>query len=96
MRNLGPVSERQLREIGIDSPAALRRLGAVAAYWRLKHRFPREVTLVMLYALEGALRDLHWNRLPADMKERLRAEVAALLPSPETRPIRRRRTIPCV
>ncbi len=92
MRNLGPVSERQLREIGIEGPAALERLGAVAAYRRLKHRFPREVTLVMLYALEGALRDLHWNRLPPGLKERLRQEAAALPPSPGTRPKRRRTT----
>jgi hypothetical protein len=56
--------------------AALRRLGALAAYRRLKHAFPRQVSLVMLYALEGALRDCHWNHLPPAVKERLKAAAA--------------------
>jgi DNA transformation protein len=73
LKNIGPVTVRQLREVGIESEAALRRLGAFDAYRRLKHAFPREVSLVMLYALEGALRGCHWNRLPAGVKEKLRA-----------------------
>lgn len=77
LKNIGPASARQLREVGIDSAAALRRIGAVDAYRRLKHAFPREVTLVMLYALEGALRDCHWNRLPPGVSERLRAAASA-------------------
>jgi TfoX C-terminal domain len=71
LKNIGPVTVRQLREVGIESEAALRRLGAFDAYRRLKHAFPREVSLVMLYALEGALRGCHWNRLPAGVKEKL-------------------------
>ena len=89
MLNLGPVSERQLREVGIATPAALRRVGALAAYRRLKHRFPREINLVCLYALEGALRDRHWNRLPADLKQWLE-EAAGRVPqeTPDGRPRR--------
>lgn len=77
LKNIGPASVRQLREVGIEDAAALRKLGALAAYRRLKHAFPREVSLVMLYALEGALRDCHWNRLPPGVKERLRAAAKA-------------------
>ena len=77
LKNIGPASVRQLREVGIEDAAALRRLGAVAAYRRLKHAFPREVSLVMLYALEGALRGCHWNRLPPGIKEKLQAAVRA-------------------
>ena len=73
LKNIGPASVRQLREVGITTPAALRRMGAVAAYRRLKHAFPREVSLVMLYALEGAIRGCHWNRLPPGVKESLQA-----------------------
>ncbi|WP_119303599.1 TfoX/Sxy family protein [Dongia deserti] len=73
LKNIGPASIRQLREVGIEDAATLRKLGALAVYRRLKHAFPREVSLVMLYALEGALRDCHWNRLPAGVKERLQA-----------------------
>ena len=77
LKNIGPASIRQLREVGIDDTAALRKLGALAAYRRLKHAFPREVSLLMLYALEGALRDCHWNRLPPGVKERLQAAAKA-------------------
>ncbi|HEY1382046.1 MAG TPA: TfoX/Sxy family protein [Dongiaceae bacterium] len=73
LKNIGPVSVRQLREVGIEDAAALRKLGALAAYRRLKHAFPREVSLNMLYALEGALRGCHWNCLPPGVKEKLLA-----------------------
>jgi DNA transformation protein len=74
LKNLGPVSVRQLKEVGIITEADLRQLGAVAAYRRLKHAFPRQVSLVMLYALAGALHDCHWNALPPGMKETLKAK----------------------
>jgi DNA transformation protein and related proteins len=80
LKNIGPASVRQLREVGIEDIAALRKLGALAAYRRLKHAFPREISLVMLYALEGALRDCHWNRLPPGVKERLKTVAAAARP----------------
>ena len=73
LKNIGPASVRQLRDVGIEDAAALRKLGAIAAYRRLKHAFPREVSLVMLYALEGALTGCHWNHLPPGVKEKLKA-----------------------
>lgn len=73
LKNIGPASVRQLREVGIEDEATLRKLGAIAAYRRLKHALPREVSLVMLYALEGALRGCHWNQLPPGVKEKLGA-----------------------
>jgi len=77
LMNLGPVSERQLAEIGIPDEEALRALGAVEAWRRLKFRFPREMNAVGLYALEGALRDCHWNALPPEVKAALKAEADA-------------------
>ena len=76
LKNIGPASVRQLRDVGIEDEAALRKLGALAAYRRLKHAFPREVSLVMLYALEGALTGCHWNHLPPGAKEKLKAAAA--------------------
>lgn len=73
LKNIGPASIRQLRDVGIEDAATLRKLGALAVYRRLKHAFPREISLTMLYALEGALRDCHWNRLPPGVKEKLQA-----------------------
>ena len=72
LKNIGLRSASQLRDVGIDTAAQLREIGALEAYRRLKHAFPRNVSLVMLYALEGALRDCHWNRLPPDVKDRLK------------------------
>lgn len=76
LKNIGPASVRQLREVGVADAAALRKLGAIAAYRRLKHAFPREVSLNMLYALEGALRACPWNRLPPGVREKLKAAAA--------------------
>ena len=75
--NLGPVTERQLAEIGVADEEALRALGAVEAWRQLKFRFAREMNAVGLYALEGALRDCHWNALPPDVKAALKAEADA-------------------
>ena len=77
LKNIGPASVRQLREVGIEDAAALRKLGAIAVYRRLKHAFPREVSLVMLYALEGALRGCHWNQLSPGTREKLQAAARA-------------------
>ena len=74
LRNLGPVTARRLAALGIADVAALRALGAVAAYARLRHAYPRETSLNALDALAGALLDVPWNRLPAGLKSTLRAQ----------------------
>jgi len=63
LRNLGPATVRMLGEIDITTVDALRELGAVEAYRRLKFRFGGHVTAVALFALEAALRDCHWLEL---------------------------------
>jgi DNA transformation protein len=73
--NLGPVTARRLADVGIADEAALRKIGAVAAYRRVRHEFPRETSLVLLYALEGALTDTPWLELPDQVKSRLRQAV---------------------
>lgn len=70
--NLGPVSERQLADVGIADANELRSIGAREAYARLKWRYPDTITVVALYALEGALTNTHWNHLPPARKEELR------------------------
>ncbi|HQR72003.1 MAG TPA: TfoX/Sxy family DNA transformation protein [Burkholderiaceae bacterium] len=62
MLNLGPKSARWLEGIGITSAAALRRVGAVPAFVRLKHEHPG-VSLNLLYALVGAVDGLHWTEV---------------------------------
>ena len=57
---IGPVTEKRLIAVGIGDLAALRRLGAVKAYQRLKFRYGKDVTLNALYGLEAGLRGCHW------------------------------------
>ncbi len=74
MRNLGPVMERQLAEVGIDSEEALRSVGAVEAYARLRFAFPR-VSLNALHAMEAAILGIPWQDLPRADKDRLAAQL---------------------
>lgn len=82
MKNLGPVTERQLRAVGIDRPQDLVRIGPVEAYLRLREAFPGRITSVALYALQGALLDERWNALPDELRARLRVAAA----SPQRQP----------
>lgn len=70
LKNLGMATVNILHAIGINTYADLRQLGAVEAYKRIKAR-DINVSKVMLYALQGALMDVHWNDLPPDLKLRL-------------------------
>jgi DNA transformation protein len=58
--NLGPKSQDMLAAVHIKTVAQLRKLGAVAAYARVKQQDPR-ASLNLLWALEGALTDLPWQ-----------------------------------
>ncbi|MBI3453739.1 MAG: TfoX/Sxy family protein [Rhodospirillales bacterium] len=83
LKNLGPRTARDLAEVGIETVRQLRVVGAVDAWRRLRHFRPRHYNLIGLYALAGALIDVHWNRLPPALKERLRAEAAVPGPAPK-------------
>ncbi len=70
MKNLGRTSVQWLKAVGIHSPEQLRSVGAVAAYNKVRGRGFR-VSKVLLYALEGALLGIHWNKLEDEHKIRL-------------------------
>ncbi|HEV7372466.1 TfoX/Sxy family DNA transformation protein [Arenibaculum sp.] len=74
--NLGPATARRLAEVGVSCEADLRALGAVAAYARLRHAFPRETSLNALWALHGALEGVAWTALDAATRARLEREAA--------------------
>lgn len=73
LKNLGMATVNILQAIGINNYDELREIGSVEAYRRIKAR-DINVSKVMLYALEGALMDVHWNNLPPDLKQQLVAE----------------------
>ena len=74
LMNIGSATERWLNEVGIYTEGDLEAVGAVEAWTRLKRARPDEVTLVGLYALQGALLGIPWNALPEDLKERIKVE----------------------
>ncbi len=77
LKNLGPVTARLPGEVGIATERQLRVIGPVTAFCRLKHMAPRRITFVCLYALEGAMSEIHWNKMPGPRKQALRRRVNA-------------------
>lgn len=78
LRNLGPESAKMLADVGIDTRATLADIGAVGAYVAVKKK-GLNPTLNLLYAVEGALRDLPWTELPYHIKASLTLEADAFL-----------------
>ena len=78
LKNIGATIEQRLNEIGVFSRADLVKLGPVKSFQRIKENYPDKTIPVCyyLYSLRGALDDVHWNSLPAKVKEELRQQVA--------------------
>ncbi|MBC7990447.1 MAG: TfoX/Sxy family protein [Luteimonas sp.] len=88
MRNIGPKSAAWLRQVGLRTREDLEAAGALDAFMRVK-RAGFKPSLNLLYALEGALQDCHWQEVTEERRVELvsGAEAAiALLPPPRGRP----------
>lgn len=88
LRNIGPKSSAWLRQVGLRTRDELAGVGTVDAFMRVK-RAGFKPSLNLLYALEGALLDCHWQEVPDARRVELvtAAEAAiALLPPPRNRP----------
>lgn len=68
--NLGPKSQQMLALAGITTLAQLRKLGSVAAYARAKQA-GGNVSLNLLWALEGALTGLPWQTVAREHRTSL-------------------------
>lgn len=73
LKNLGLASVNILHSIGIRTCDDLRRIGPVEAFTSIRAR-GINASRVLLYALQGALLDVHWNELDPDLKRRLADE----------------------
>ena len=73
LRNIGPKTAKLLVESGFPTRKELLQSGPVLTYKILKHRYSG-ISIVLLYALYGALHDSHWNELPPSVKEHLKQE----------------------
>lgn len=88
LRNIGPKSAAWLRQVGLRTREDLEAAGPVEAYMRVRRAGFRP-SLNLLYALEGALLDCHWQEVPEPRRQQLveAAEAAiAELPPPRDRP----------
>ncbi len=88
MRNIGPKSAAWLRQVGVRTLADIAAAGAVDVYLRVR-RAGFKPSMNLLYALEGALLDCHWQDVPPERREQLLAEAEAgiaRLPPPRGRP----------
>ncbi|GLS26888.1 TfoX/Sxy family protein [Marinibactrum halimedae] len=70
LKNIGAASVNILHAVGVHNVDDLKTLGPVETYMRIKNR-GISVSKVMLYALQGALDDVHWNDLTPDVKTQL-------------------------
>ena len=87
LRNIGPKSMAWLRQTGVRTLDDLKSVGALSAFVRVKRAGFRP-SLNLLYALEGAILDCHWQDIPEARRAELiaAAEVeVALLPQPKGR-----------
>ncbi|MBX9401660.1 TfoX/Sxy family protein [Lysobacter sp. BMK333-48F3] len=88
MRNIGPKSAAWLRQVGLRTHEDLAAVGTVEAFMRVK-RAGFKPTLNLLYAIEGALLDCHWQEISEERRQELilAADAAtALLPAPRNKP----------
>lgn len=78
MPNVGKVLERNLIDVGIDTPAALKEAGAREAFLRIRASVDPGACLHMLYGLEGAIRGIPDKLLDAETKGKLKDFYAEL------------------
>ena len=79
LKNIGETTAQWLHDAGIHTKADLEEAGAVMAYKVIQHQRPQKVNILLLYALQGALMDVHWNALPPDLKDQLKRDAKGAL-----------------
>ncbi|WP_299595663.1 TfoX/Sxy family protein [uncultured Microbulbifer sp.] len=78
LKNLGLASVNILHSIGIRTQDDLHRVGPAEAFASIRRR-GINTSRVLLYALQGALLDIHWNDLDPDLKASLVSEAEQLM-----------------
>lgn len=71
--NIGPVLADNLVRVGIDTPEALRALGAEEAFLRIRAQVDPDACLHQLQALAGAAAGIKKSQLPPERKAELLA-----------------------
>lgn len=69
--NLRLATERMLKKAGIDSVNNLEQTGSVEAFKAIKATHSTEVSIELLWALEGAIKGKHWSVIPSARRTEL-------------------------
>lgn len=82
LKNIGPTIEKRLNEINVYTRSDLERIGPVKAYQWICRNYPEQTIPVCyyLYSLQGALMNVHWDKVPKKIKEKLNAEAERTFP----------------
>ena len=74
LKNIGKTMDQKLKSVGISTAEELKAVGSKEVFAKLKRQYPGDkvMSLVHLYALEGAITDTEFNQLPEDVKESLK------------------------
>lgn len=75
LKGLGLKTQKQLNNIGIFNRADLESIGAVKAFIQLTQESDTKPSLNFLYAMVGALEDVHWTSIAKTEKARLLFEL---------------------
>jgi hypothetical protein len=79
MVGLGPKSTQWLSEVGITAASQVRQLGAVECYLRVIGAGQTSPNLNLLWALQGAIEDMHWTLIDPRQRQQLKAELVQRL-----------------
>ncbi|CAM2951331.1 MULTISPECIES: TfoX/Sxy family DNA transformation protein [Vibrio] len=69
--NLRLATERMLKKAGIDSVENLEETGSVKAFKAIQATHTADVSLELLWALEGAINGKHWSVIPPERRQEL-------------------------
>ncbi len=73
LKNLGAKSEKMLHGIGIYTREDIVKNGIVPIYCALRKKYGN-INPVMMYAMFGALEDIHWSQTPKEIQEQMKAQ----------------------
>ncbi|NOH79443.1 TfoX/Sxy family DNA transformation protein [Vibrio sp. RE86] len=74
--NLRLATERMLKKAGIDSVENLEETGAVNAFKAIQSSHSADVSVELLWALEGAINGTHWSVIPHSRREELLTQLS--------------------
>lgn len=73
--NLRLATERMLKKAGIETVEDLQQKGSVNAYQAIKSTHNTDVSVELLWALEGAINGTHWSVIPNDRRQELLSRI---------------------